>query len=102
MAGKEEALIEKLARENEEFSKAREAHSELAKMVDELEKKTFRTPQEEMEVKMLKKKKLAYKDRMEQILRSTGRKAGMMEHWKIGMLGCGETNPKPLWFLIFF
>jgi len=68
MAGKEEALIEKLARENEEFSKAREAHSELAKMVDELEKKTFLTPQEEMEVKMLKKKKLAYKDKMEQIL----------------------------------
>ena len=68
MAGKEEALIEKLARENEEFSKAREAHSELAKMVDELEKKTFLTPQEEMEVKMLKKRKLAYKDKMEQIL----------------------------------
>ena len=68
MAGKEETLIERLARENEEFSKAREAHSELAKMVDELEKKTFLTPQEEMEVKMLKKKKLACKDRMEQIL----------------------------------
>jgi len=68
MAGKEETLIERLARENEEFSKARQAHSELAKMVDELEKKIFLTPQDEMEVKMLKKKKLAYKDRMEQIL----------------------------------
>jgi uncharacterized protein YdcH (DUF465 family) len=68
MAGKEEALIEKLARENEEFSKAREAHSELAKMVDELERKAFLTPQDEVEVKMLKKKKLAYKDKMEQIL----------------------------------
>ena len=68
MAGKEETLIERLARENEEFSKARQAHSELAKIVDELENKTFLTPQEEMEVKMLKKKKLAYKDRMEQIL----------------------------------
>ena len=68
MAGKEETLIERLARENEEFSKARQAHGELAKRVDELEKKAFLTPQEEMEVKMLKKKKLAFKDRMEQIL----------------------------------
>jgi uncharacterized protein YdcH (DUF465 family) len=68
MAGKDEALIERLARENEEFSKARQAHSELAKQVDELEKKAFLTPQDEIEVKMLKKKKLAYKDKMEQIL----------------------------------
>ena len=68
MAGKEEALIERLARENEEFSQAKQVHSELARQVDELEKKAFLTPQEEMEVKMLKKKKLAYKDKMEQIL----------------------------------
>lgn len=68
MAGREEALIEKLAQENDEFSKARQAHSELAKMVDELEKKAFLTPKDEMEIKMLKKKKLALKDRMEQIL----------------------------------
>ena len=61
-------MIEKLARENEEFSKAKQAHSELAKQVDELENKAFLTPREELEVKMLKKKKLAYKDRMEQIL----------------------------------
>jgi hypothetical protein len=68
MGGKDEALIERLARENEEFSKARQAHSELAKQIDDLEKKAFLTPQDEIEVKMLKKKKLAYKDRMEQIL----------------------------------
>jgi uncharacterized protein YdcH (DUF465 family) len=68
MGAKDEALIARLAREDEEFSKARQAHSELARQVDELEKKAFLTPQEEMEVKMLKKKKLAFKDRMEQIL----------------------------------
>jgi uncharacterized protein YdcH (DUF465 family) len=68
MGGKDESLVERLARENEEFSKAKQAHSELSKQVDELEKKGFLTPREELEVKMLKKKKLAYKDRMEQIL----------------------------------
>jgi uncharacterized protein len=68
MAGKEEALIERLVRENDEFSKAKQAHSELAKQVDELETKAFLTPQDEVEIKRLKKKKLAYKDRMEQIL----------------------------------
>jgi uncharacterized protein YdcH (DUF465 family) len=68
MGCKDESLIERLARENEEFSKAKQAHSELSKQVDELENKAFLTPREELEVKMLKKKKLAYKDRMEQIL----------------------------------
>jgi uncharacterized protein YdcH (DUF465 family) len=68
MAAKEDALIERLARENEEFSKARQVHSELARQIDELEQKAFLTPQDEMEIKMLKKKKLAYKDKMEQIL----------------------------------
>ncbi len=68
MVNKEEVLVETLMRENEEFSKAKEAHSELARRVEEMEKKAFLTPQEEMEVKILKKKKLAYKDKMEQIL----------------------------------
>ncbi len=68
MGNKEEALVERLMRENEEFSKAKEAHSQLARQVEEMEKKAFLTPQEEMEVKILKKKKLAYKDKMEQIL----------------------------------
>ncbi len=68
MGNKEEALVERLMRENEEFSKAKEAHSQLARQVEEMEKKAFLTPQEETEVKILKKKKLAYKDKMEQIL----------------------------------
>ena len=33
-----------------------------------MEKKPFLTPQDEMEIKILKKKKLAYKDQMEKIL----------------------------------
>jgi uncharacterized protein YdcH (DUF465 family) len=68
MATKEEELVERLMRENEEFSKAKQAHSQLAKQLDELEKKPFLSPQDEIEIKILKKKKLALKDQMERIL----------------------------------
>ena len=65
---KEDALVDRLSRENEEFLKAKQAHAELAKQLDELEKKVYLTPQDEMEIKILKKKKLAWKDQMEKIL----------------------------------
>ena len=68
MTAKEEELIERLMRENEDFLKAKEAHTELARKLEELEKKPFITPQDEMEIRILKKKKLAYKDQMERIL----------------------------------
>jgi len=68
MAIKEEELIERLMRENEEFLKAKQAHAHLAKQLEELEKKSFLTPQDEMEIKIIKKKKLAFKDQMEKIL----------------------------------
>ena len=68
MATKEEELVERLMRENEEFSKAKQTHSQLAKQLDELEKKSFLSPQDEMEIRILKKKKLALKDQMEKIL----------------------------------
>jgi len=65
---KEEELIERLMRENEEFLKAKQAHLQLANQLEELEKKLFLTPQDEMEIKIIKKKKLALKDQMEKIL----------------------------------
>ena len=68
MATKEEELIERLMKENEEFLKAKQVHSQLAKQLDELEKKSFLSPQDEIEIKILKKKKLALKDQMEKIL----------------------------------
>ena len=68
MASKEEELIERLTRENEEFKNAKQVHTELARQLDELEKKSFLTPQDELDIKILKKKKLAYKDQMEKIL----------------------------------
>jgi len=61
-------LIETLTRENEEFRKVKEQHGQHAKHLDELEKKPFLTPQDEVEIKILKKKKLACKDQMEKIL----------------------------------
>ncbi len=68
MMTKEEVLIERLMRENEEFSKVKQAHSQLAKQLEELEKKPFLTPQDETEIKIIKKRKLALKDQMEKIL----------------------------------
>jgi len=68
MGTKEEELIERLMRENMEFLKAKQAHAEFAKQLEELEKKPFLTPKDEMEIKILKKKKLALKDQMEKIM----------------------------------
>ena len=68
MMAKEEELVERLMRENEEFLKAKQAHLQLANQLEELEKKPFLTPQDEMEIKIIKKKKLALKDQMEKIL----------------------------------
>jgi hypothetical protein len=68
MRVKEDELIEKLMNENEEFRKAKQTHAELAKKLDEMENKPYLTPQDEVEIKVLKKKKLAYKDQMEKVL----------------------------------
>ncbi len=68
MANKEEELIERLMREDEVFLKAKQTHAQLAKQLEELENKSLITPQDEIEIKILKKKKLAYKDQMERIL----------------------------------
>jgi uncharacterized protein YdcH (DUF465 family) len=68
MVIREEELIERLMRENEEFKNAKQVHTELARQLDELEKKPFLTPQDELDTKILKKKKLALKDQMEKIL----------------------------------
>ncbi len=68
MVIKEEELIERLMRENEEFSKAKQIHAQLANQLEQLEKKPILTPQDEIEIKILKKKKLAAKDQVEKIL----------------------------------
>jgi hypothetical protein len=66
---KEEELVSRLMKEDEDFIKIKKSHTELAVQLDEIEKKPFLTPQDEIEIKIIKKKKLAYKDEMEKILR---------------------------------
>jgi uncharacterized protein YdcH (DUF465 family) len=68
MGMKEEELIERLMKEDEEFLKAKQNHAQFAKQLEGLESKPYLTPQDEMEIKILKKKKLAAKDQMEKIL----------------------------------
>jgi len=68
MGTKEEELVERLLKEDGEFVKAKQIHTQLAKELEELENKPYLTPQDEIEIKILKKKKLAAKDQMEKIL----------------------------------
>lgn len=64
----EEELVERLMKEDEGFLRARQIHAQLAKQLEELENKPYLTPQDEIEIKILKKKKLAAKDQIEKIL----------------------------------
>ena len=68
MGTKEEELIERAMKEDGEFLRVKQIHTQLAKQLEDLEKKPYLTPQDEMEIKILKKKKLAAKDQMEKIL----------------------------------
>lgn len=68
MAKIDEELIERLMKEDEEFRKAKQAHMQLERDLEAFEQKPFLTPQDEMEIKIIKKKKLALKDQMEKIL----------------------------------
>jgi uncharacterized protein len=67
MTGRAE-LVMRLARENEEFSRMVREHQELDRKVAELEARPYLSPDEEVELKRIKKLKLAGKDRMEAIL----------------------------------
>ncbi len=69
MEERKAGLIEKLARENEEFKKLLAEHHNLEKDLKEYEKRGYLTPTQLMEKRKLKKLKLAGKDRMEAILR---------------------------------
>lgn len=59
MAGIRDLSQEKI---NEKLSAVKEEHSELNKKCDELASKTYITPEEEMQLKRLRKMKLYKKD----------------------------------------
>ncbi|KMY65770.1 hypothetical protein AAU61_20260 [Desulfocarbo indianensis] len=62
------ALIEKLTQENQELAALWREHQQLDAQLDAMAQRTYLSPQDEQEVKRLKKVKLAGRDRIEQIL----------------------------------
>lgn len=66
---REEEIIEILRKENEEFKKLYEEHRQLDSMLDEMNKKHYLTPEEEIEKKRMQKEKLFKKDKMAEMIR---------------------------------
>ena len=64
----EEALIEVLACEDHDLCDVVKRHRQLDEMICKLDKKRILTPGEQAERKNLQKKKLAEKDKIQQIL----------------------------------
>lgn len=54
--------------ENEELKRIRQRHSDLARQLEEYENRHYLTPLDDLEMKKIKKKKLACKDAIERIL----------------------------------
>ncbi|HEY8370486.1 MAG TPA: YdcH family protein [Thermodesulfobacteriota bacterium] len=63
-----EAIVARLAQENEEFARMVREHAELDRQVAELERRVHLSTDEELELKRIKKLKLAGKDRIEAML----------------------------------
>lgn len=67
---KDKEIVSKLRNENEEYRKLEEEHRKLEQSLEEITKKKYLTPDEEVEKKKIQKKKLQYKDRMAQLIRN--------------------------------
>jgi hypothetical protein len=59
--------MEETKNREELYEEAKAMHQSLHEQLQALQEKAFLTPQEEQEVKVLKKKKLHYKDMMESL-----------------------------------
>jgi len=70
MAISEEDLVKKLLQDDETFRTLKDQHASLEAQLQEFENKPFLTPQDEVEIKKIKKKKLMFKDEMQRILAS--------------------------------
>lgn len=66
---KEQEIVEILKKENEEFRGLTEEHQKLEKLLAELDRKRYLTPEEEYERKKIQKQKLLKKDRMAELIR---------------------------------
>ena len=69
MAENDMDLIQRLSEENPRFRKLHEEHLLFEKQLQELDDRTYLTPEEDLERKKIQKLKLAGKDEMETILR---------------------------------
>ena len=69
MAENDMQLIQRLSEENPRFRKLHEEHLLFEKQLQELDERTYLTPEEDLERKKIQKLKLAGKDEMETILR---------------------------------
>jgi hypothetical protein len=70
MGEKEADLVRKLLQENPAFRTLKERHAALEDQLQNLEAKPCLTPQDELEIKRIKKRKLMFKDEMQRILAS--------------------------------
>lgn len=68
MDPRDEALIKSLINKDEDLKRHWEEHLEFERQLEELNRRVYLTPVEEMERKRLQKLKLAGRDKMEQIL----------------------------------
>ena len=69
MAENDMNLIQRLSEENPRLRKLHEEHLLFEKQLQELDERTYLTPEEDLERKKIQKLKLAGKDEMESILR---------------------------------
>ncbi len=69
MAENDMNLVQRLSEENPRFRKLHEEHLLFEKQLQELDDRTYLTPEEDLERKKIQKLKLAGKDEMETILR---------------------------------
>ena len=67
---KEEELTQRLLEDNEEFRQLKEEHAWFHRKVEDLERKSYLTPAEQLQYEELKKKKLVLKDKMERMMLS--------------------------------
>lgn len=67
---KEEEIINILRDENKDYKKLEEDHKKLDQVLDDINKKKYLTPKEEIEKKRIQKQKLHYKDLMADLVRT--------------------------------
>lgn len=70
MAEKGKNLMKRLLEEDETFRTMKEKHAALEDQLQRIETKPYITPQDELEIKKIKKMKLMFKDEMQRILAS--------------------------------